>query len=301
MTDIIIIIGAGTAGLTSAIYALRAGKNVLVLEEKMYGGQIINTPDIENYPGFKNISGYEFATNLYNQAKELGMIYKNEKVLEIQEDSNGTKTVVTDKETYTAKAVIIASGAKNRPLGIDREQEFTGKGVSYCATCDGAFFRGRDVAVVGGGNTALEDSLFLSSYCNTVYVIHRRDEFRGDVREVEKLKAKDNVKLIMDSQVTDIIGEDMVSGIKVKNLKGGEEREIKVNGLFIAIGQMPDNERFKNLVDLDEKGYIIAGEDCRTSTAGIFAAGDCRTKNVRQLVTAAGDGAVAALAACSIS
>ena len=260
MTDIIIIIGAGTAGLTSAIYALRAGKNVLVLEEKMYGGQIINTPDIENYPGFKNISGYEFATNLYNQAKELGMIYKNEKVLEIQEDSNGTKTVVTDKETYTAKAVIIASGAKNRPLGIDREQEFTGKGVSYCATCDGAFFRGRDVAVVGGGNTALEDSLFLSSYCNTVYVIHRRDEFRGDVREVEKLKAKDNVKLIMDSQVTDIIGEDMVSGIKVKNLKGGEEREIKVNGLFIAIGQMPDNERFKNLVDLDEKGYIIAGE-----------------------------------------
>ncbi len=300
MTDIIII-GAGTAGLTSAIYALRAGKNVLVLEEKMYGGQIINTPDIENYPGFKNISGYEFATNLYNQAKELGMIYKNEKVLEIQEDSNGTKTVVTDKETYTAKAVIIASGAKNRPLGIDREQEFTGKGVSYCATCDGAFFRGRDVAVVGGGNTALEDSLFLSSYCNTVYVIHRRDEFRGDVREVEKLKAKDNVKLIMDSQVTDIIGEDMVSGIKVKNLKGGEEREIKVNGLFIAIGQMPDNERFKNLVDLDEKGYIIAGEDCRTSTAGIFAAGDCRTKNVRQLVTAAGDGAVAALAACSIS
>ena len=300
MTDIIII-GAGTAGLTSAIYALRAGKNVLVLEEKMYGGQIIKTPDIENYPGFKNISGYEFATNLYNQAKELGMIYKNEKVLEIQEDSNGTKTVVTDKETYTAKAVIIASGAKNRPLGIDREQEFTGKGVSYCATCDGAFFRGRDVAVVGGGNTALEDSLFLSSYCNTVYVIHRRDEFRGDVREVEKLKAKDNVKLIMDSQVTDIIGEDMVSGIKVKNLKGGEEREIKVNGLFIAIGQMPDNERFKNLVDLDEKGYIIAGEDCRTSTAGIFAAGDCRTKNVRQLVTAAGDGAVAALAACSIS
>ena len=300
MTDIIII-GAGTAGLTSAIYALRAGKNVLVLEEKMYGGQIINTPDIENYPGFKNISGYEFATNLYNQAKELGMIYKNEKVLEIQEDSNGTKTVVTDKETYTAKAVIIASGAKNRPLGIDREQEFTGKGVSYCATCDGAFFRGRDVAVVGGGNTALEDSLFLSSYCNTVYVIHRRDEFRGDVREVEKLKAKDNVKLIMDSQVTDIIGEDMVSGIKVKNLKGGEEREIKVNGLFIAIGQMPDNERFKNLVDLDEKGYIIAGEDCRTSTAGIFAAGYCRTKNVRQLVTAAGDGAVAALAACSIS
>lgn len=300
MTDIIII-GAGTAGLTSTIYALRAGKNVLVLEEKMYGGQIINTPDIENYPGFKNISGYEFATNLYNQAKELGMIYKNEKVLEIQEDSNGTKTVVTDKETYTAKAVIIASGAKNRPLGIDREQEFTGKGVSYCATCDGAFFRGRDVAVVGGGNTALEDSLFLSSYCNTVYVIHRRDEFRGDVREVEKLKAKDNVKLIMDSQVTDIIGEDMVSGIKVKNLKGGEEREIKVNGLFIAIGQMPDNERFKNLVDLDEKGYIIAGEDCRTSTAGIFAAGDCRTKNVRQLVTAAGDGAVAALAACSIS
>lgn len=304
MTDIIIV-GAGTAGLTSAIYSLRAGKEVLVLEEKTYGGQIINTPDIENYPGFKNISGYEFATNLYNQAKELGMVYKNEKVLEIKIDNENNKdmlkTVVTDRDTYTAKAVIIASGAKNRPLGIDREQELVGKGISYCATCDGAFFRGRDVAVVGGGNTALEDSLFLSNYCNKVYVIHRRDEFRGDSREVEKLKGKENVEFVFDSSVTEIMGEDMVSAIKVKNLKSSLEKELRINGLFIAIGQIPDNDRFKNLVKLDEKGYIVAGEDCRTDVGGVFAAGDCRTKNVRQLVTAAGDGAVAALAACSIN
>lgn len=296
----IIIIGAGTAGLTSAIYCLRAGRQVLVIEENMYGGQIINTPGIENYPGFKNISGYEFATNLYQQALDLGMIYKNERVLEIKEGEDGTKTVVTNGGDYVGKAVIIATGAKNRPLGVDGEEDYIGKGVSYCATCDGAFFRGRDVAVVGGGNTALEDGIFLSNYCNKVYVIHRRDEFRGDYKEVEKLKNKENVEFILNSVVTDIIGPDMVKGISVRNLKNGTKREIEINGLFVAIGQMPDNERFRAVVNLDEKGYVVAGEDCHTGTEGIYVAGDCRTKAVRQLVTAAGDGAVAALAACSI-
>lgn len=301
----VIIIGAGTAGLTGAIYCLRAGKSVLVLEEKMYGGQIINTPGIENYPGFKSISGYEFATNLYNQAVELGMEYKNEKVLQLgtetsAEDDSVCRTVVTDKGVYKSKAVIIASGAKNRPLGLEREQELTGRGISYCATCDGAFFRGKDVAVVGGGNTALEDSLFLSNYCRKVYVIHRRDEFRGDRREAERLMKRENIEVLFSSAVTELIGENMLSGIRVKSLEDGSERIVDVNGLFVAIGQMPDNERYKDIVKLDEKGYIVAGEDCRTGTAGVFAAGDCRTKEVRQLVTAAGDGAVAALSACSI-
>lgn len=299
MSDVIII-GAGTAGLTGAIYCLRAGKSVLVFEEKMYGGQIINTPGIENYPGFKTISGFEFATKLYEQAKELGMEYKNETVMEINsvtDDENSVKKVRTDRAEYTAKAVIIATGARNRELGLNREKKFTGMGVSYCATCDGAFYRGKDVAVVGGGNTALEDALFLSNYCNKVYLIHRRSEFRGERKKLKQLESKENVEIVLNSVVTELNGEQMISGITVKNLDTDKMEEITVNGVFVAIGQVPDNKRFEKLVKLDEKGYIIAGEDCRTTEKGIFAAGDCRTKEVRQLVTAAGDGAVAAIAA----
>ena len=295
----VIVIGAGTAGLTSAIYCLRAGKSVLVFEEKMYGGQIINTPDIENYPGLKNVSGYDFATSLYQQAKDLGMEYKNELVTKV-ESSELIKKVITDNGEYETKAVIIATGAKNRTLGIDNEEDFIGKGVSYCATCDGAFFKGKDVAVVGGGNTALEDSLFLSNYCNKVYLIHRRDEFRGDEKELKKLQEKPNVEFILNAVVEDIIGVNNIESIKVKNVLDESISMINVAGIFVAIGQVPDNERFQDLIELDEKGYIIAGEDCKTNEEGIFVAGDCRTKSVRQLVTAAGDGAVAALSACSI-
>ncbi len=296
MVDIIVI-GAGTAGLTAAVYGLRAGKSVMVFEEKMYGGQIVNTPSVENFPGFKNISGFEFAGKLYEQATGLGMEYRNERVLEIKVSDGNIKTVVTEKGVYESKAVIIATGAKNRPLGLNKEKEFTGRGVSYCATCDGAFFRGKEVAVAGGGNTAIEDALFLSNYCSKVYVIHRREEFRGDKKGVDRLADKDNVEFVLNSTVEEILGENGLEGVRVRNKTENTEKIISVSGLFIAVGQVPDNDRFKNVVKLDEKGYIIAGEDCRTGTAGIYAAGDCRTKSVRQLVTASSDGAVAGLAA----
>lgn len=301
MKDIndIIVIGAGTAGLTCAIYGLRAGKSVLVLEEKMYGGQIVNTPSVENYPGYKNISGFEFANNLYEQAKALGMEYRNEKVTGIKtcSEKNGLRAVVTEKGTYETRAVVIATGAKNRMLGLEREKELTGKGVSYCATCDGAFFKGRAAAVVGGGNTALEDALFLSNYCSKVYVIHRREEFRGDKSDVNKLKTKENVELVLNSTVEELLGENTLNGVNVRNVNDNTLTKLSVDGLFVAVGQVPDNESFREAVKLDDKGYIVAGEDCRTGTDGIFAAGDCRTKSVRQLVTAAGDGAVAGLEA----
>ena len=304
MKDIndIIVIGAGTAGLTCAIYGLRAGKSVLVLEEKMYGGQIVNTPSVENYPGYKNISGFEFANNLYEQAKALGMEYRNEKVTGIKtcSEKNGLRAVVTEKETYETRAVVIATGAKNRMLGLEREKELTGKGVSYCATCDGAFFKGRAAAVVGGGNPALEDALFLSNYCSKVYVIHRREEFRGDKSDVDKLKTKENVELVLNSTVEELLGENTLNGVNVRNVNDNTLTKLSVDGLFVAVGQVPDNESFREAVKLDDKGYIVAGEDCRTGTDGIFAAGDCRTKGVRQLVTAAGDGAVAGLEASKV-
>ena len=295
----IIIIGAGTAGLTAGIYATRAGKSVLILEQKTYGGQIINTPDIENYPGIAHVSGFQFAQGLYDQATALGVTYKVEKVLSVA--VGNSKSVKTTEGEYTCKAVIIATGAKNRPLGLDRESELTGAGVSYCATCDGAFFRNKEVAVIGGGNTALEDAAFLSNYCSKVYIIHRRDEFRGDKKDVDALKAKENVEFVLDSVATELLGEDMINGIRVKNVKTDETRDLAVRGVFIAIGQMPDNQAFADIVKLDDQGYIIADESCETGTEGVFAAGDCRTKSVRQLTTAAADGAVAALAAAKLA
>jgi len=299
----IVIVGGGTAGLSAAIYGVRAGKSVLILEEKFYGGQIVNSPEIVNYPGIAKISGYEFAKNLYDQAMALGAEYQQAKVVEIRDGENGSKQVVTksaagEEHCYDTSAVIIATGAKNRPLGLEREQELTGAGISYCATCDGMFFRGKDVAVVGGGNTALEDALFLSNYCSRVYLIHRRDQFRGEDRLVENLRQKETVEFILESEVIRLCGDDMLTGICVRHTGTGETKEIPVSGLFVAIGQMPDNESFQDIVTIDEKGYIRAGEDCRTETPGIYTAGDCRTKEVRQLATAAADGAVAALAAC---
>lgn len=298
MNDIIII-GAGTAGLSAAIYARRAGKKALILEALSYGGQIINTPEVENYPGIKNISGFDFATGLYEQAAALGAEIEYVRVTGIESNADGSKTVHTTDGDRKCKAVIIATGAKNRPLGIDREEELTGSGISYCATCDGAFYKKKSVAVNGGGNTAIEDAGFLSNFCSKVYVIHRRDEFRADVHEVEKLKAKENVEFILDSEVTALLGDDELTGIEVTNKKTGEKKELEISGLFIAIGQMPDNTAFASVIDLDEKGYIIGKEDCLTNTPGVFTAGDCRTKAVRQLTTAAADGAVAALAAAA--
>lgn len=310
----VIIIGAGTAGLTAAIYALRAGKSVLVLEQGTYGGQIVNTPKVENYPGIEQISGYEFASGLFRQAEKLGMEYRSEKVTDIRLESSadtgeelssasveaGNKIVETTEQSYRAKAVILATGAKNRPLGVEKEAEYTGRGVSYCATCDGMFFRGKRTAVVGGGNTALEDAAFLSNYCEKVYLIHRREAFRGEEKLVEELRKKDNVEFLLNKTVQALEGETTLQAVILRDKISGEESRLEVSGLFVAIGQMPENEVFAKLVDLDENGYILAGEDCRTSVEGIFAAGDCRKKTVRQLTTAAADGAVAALAAAQI-
>lgn len=294
MTDIIII-GAGPAGLTAAIYARRASKSVLVLEAKSYGGQIINTPEIENYPAAAHISGVDFAMRLYEQAKELGAQIVFEKAVEIR-DEGAEKTVVTNKNTYTCRALILATGSENRKLGLDGEDRLVGRGVSYCATCDGSFFRGKTVAVVGGGNTALEDALYLADLCEKVYLIHRRDAFRGEEASAERLKARENVEFVYNSQVTKLLREKRLTGIEVTN-KDGSVRTLDVNGLFIAVGRIPENQNFASLITLDETGYVLAGEDCRTNVPGIYVAGDNRKKEVRQLVTATADGAVAATAA----
>ena len=293
----IVIVGAGTAGLSAAIYAVRAGKSVIVLEATTHGGQIVNTPEVENYPGIQKISGFEFANNLYEQAKSLGAEVVYEKVIGIE--VNGEEKIVhTAKEDYQAKAVILATGAKNRPLGLEHEKEWIGAGISYCATCDGMFYRGKDVAVAGGGNTALEDAIFLTNYCRKVYLIHRRDAFRGEEKLLQTLKEKTNVEFVLNANITRLIGEDGVDGVEVEDKNTHEKRVLDVMGLFVAIGQMPENSEFINVVDLDKGGYIEAKEDCKTKTKGIFTAGDCRTKKVRQLATAASDGAIAALAAC---
>ena len=300
----VLIIGAGPAGLSAAIYTERAGKHAVCLEALTVGGQIVNTPEIENYPGIKKTSGFEFSMALFEQATELGAEIVYEKAARIEEkpgsDTDKSTYVVTTQsgKEFECRSVILATGAKNRHLGLAREEELLGKGISYCATCDGAFFKGKDVAVNGGGNTALEDALFLSNYCSKVYIIHRRDQFRGEPKNLEALKDKDNIEYILDSTVTELIGDDRLEKVAVKNKNTGDIKEIPVSGLFIAIGQEPDNKPFASVVELDEKGYIKANESCKTQMSGVFVAGDCRTKAVRQLTTAASDGAVAALAAC---
>ena len=281
----VIIIGAGPAGLTSALYLLRANKKVLVLEAKSYGGQIINASNVENYPGIESISGFDFATNLYNQVVKLGGEIKFETVIRVEED----RRVITSKNEYNSKVVIIATGAANRKLNIENEEKFIGKGISYCATCDGNFFKNKEVAVNGGGNTALEDAIYLSNLCSKVYLIHRRDEFRGEYKYVEELKNKSNVEFILNSKITSINGLDKLESITIN-----KDKEIKVDGLFIAIGQEPKNDIFSNVVDLDDKGYIITHDDVYPKTDFIYVAGDTREKELRQLTTAVSDGSIAA-------
>lgn len=295
--DDIIIIGAGTAGMTAAIYGQRAGKRILLLEEGIYGGQIVNTPEIENYPGIQQISGFQFAMNLHEQAMALGARLETGKVLEIQEH-NTCKTVRTADTSYDCGAVILATGARNRKLGLDLEEMLTGRGISYCAACDGAFYKDKTVAVVGGGSTALGDADYLANSCKQVYLIHRREEFRGDARLAERLRKRKHITFILNSVITELMAGERLEQIRIEDVQTKESRTLSVDGLFVAIGQTPENQAFANIVKLDSQGYIQAGEDCKTSAAGIFAAGDCRTKTVRQLTTAAADGAVAALAAC---
>ncbi len=288
----IIVVGAGPAGMTAAIYARRASKSVLVFEALAYGGQIINTPDIENYPVNMHISGYEFAEKLYAQAKELGAEFVFEKVVGLKDNGNG-KTVLTQKGEYSCKAVILATGSENRKLGLENESKLAGRGVSYCATCDGAFYKNKKVAVVGGGNTALEDALYLADIAEKVYLIHRRDSFRGSESTVNKLKERENVECVYNARVTKLNAVKRLESVEV-TFSSGEVSTIEVSGLFVAIGRIPENQNFGEVVRLDESGYVVAGEDCLTNAPGVFVAGDNRTKEVRQLVTAASDGAVAA-------
>ena len=287
----IIIIGAGPSGLTAALYALRANKKVLVLEGLSYGGQIINASLVENYPGVMDISGFDFATNLYNQVVKIGAEIKYERVIEV---TKVRKVKTTDNE-YSAKAIIIATGAEKRKLGLKREEELTSKGVSYCATCDGNFYKDKVTAVVGGGNTALEDAVYLSNIAKKVYLIHRRDSFNGENKYLEELNSKDNVEFILNSNVIKLNGENKLESIEVKDNDGNSKR-IDVDGLFIAVGQMPKNEMFEGLLDM-ENGYIIADEDMHTSVDKIYAIGDTRVKKLRQLTTAVSDGAIGATTA----
>lgn len=283
--------------MTAAIYGQRAGKRTVIIEAMNYGGQITSSPNVENYPGIASVGGAEFSMNLLDQAMKLGAETELEQVTGIREE-DGIKVIETEGKEYPCRTVIIATGVTHRHLGLEKEDKLVGAGVSYCATCDGAFFKGRDVAVIGGGNTALQDAEFLSNYCNKVYLVHRRDEFRGEAGLVEPLKRKENVEFVLSATVKELVGEHVVEGLVLNNKKTGEDFQISVSGVFAAIGQVPENQAFAGLVRLDESGFVEASEDCVTSCEGIFAAGDCRTKEVRQLTTAAADGAVAALAAC---
>lgn len=294
----ILIVGAGPAGMTAAIYGQRGGKRTIVFDKLSYGGQVINTAEVANYPGMPNMTGLDFAEKTYNQMKDLGAEMNYEEIAEVKDADKPIKTVITTSgKEYQCKAIIIATGSSPRPLGVENEEKFKGAGISYCATCDGAFFRNKTVAVCGGGNTALEDAEVLSDIAEKVYLVHRRDEFRADATNVKRVKGKKNVELVLDSVVTAINGERFIQGLEVQNKKTEEKRELKIDGLFVAIGQMPENGIFKDIVKLNKAGYIEAGENCLTGTDGIFAAGDCRTKKVRQITTAVSDGAIAALAA----
>lgn len=288
----LIIIGGGPAGLSAAVYAERAKLDMILLEKApVSGGQVLNTYEVDNYLGLPGINGFDLGMKFKEHAEKLGVTFKDGDVVSIDVQGD-VKSIVTDKETYRAKSVIIATGAAHRKLGVQGEEELSGMGVSYCATCDGAFFKGRTVAVVGGGDVAVEDAIFLARLCEKVYVIHRRDEFRAAKTLVESLKQCPNVEIIWDSVVEEIKGEDEVQAVSLKNVKTGEKSEVELQGVFVAVGMLPNTSVFTGgPLDLDATGYIKAGEDCATNVAGVFAAGDVRTKSLRQIVTAVADGA----------
>ncbi len=286
----LIIIGSGPAGLAAAIYGERARLDTLVIEkEMMSGGQVLTTYEVDNYPGIPGINGFDLGMKLREHADNLGASFVTEQVLRVEAEGP-VKTVVCENESYQAKAIIIATGATHRKLGVPGEEEFSGMGVSYCATCDGAFFRNKVTAVIGGGDVALEDAIFLARTCEKVYLIHRRDEFRGAKSLQEAVLKQENIQVIWDTVVEEIVGDGQVNALKLKNKKTGESSDLSVNGVFIAVGITPNSQAFEGIADMDH-GYFVAGEDCQTSTPGIFAAGDVRTKQLRQIVTAVSDGA----------
>ncbi len=291
----IVVIGAGPAGLTAALYARRASKTVMVLEKGAFGGQITFSPKVENIPGFASLTGNEFAEKLVDQALGQGAEVDLCEVTEIK-DNGDTKIVVTDSGEYEARAVIIATGATHRLPGLDREFDFIGNGISFCAVCDGAFYEGKTVAVLGGGNSALQEAILLSDLCKKVYVVQNLEVLTGEKKLQEQLSKKDNVEIITLAKITELLGDSELNGIKIE--ANGKEQTLEIDGLFVAIGLIPQNKQFENVIALDKWGYADSDEACVTKTAGIFVAGDCRKKRIRQVATACADGAVAALAAC---
>lgn len=290
----ILIIGGGPAGCCAALYAIRYGLSVTLFEKMVFGGQVATTPEVENYPAIKNITGFDFSIQMSDQLKALQLDYKMEEAISF-DFSSDIKSVTTNKGTYYGKTIIIATGSKRRLLGCTGELEFTGKGVSYCATCDGAFFKGKDVAIVGGGNTALEDALFLSNNCNKVYLIHRRNEFRAMKSLVAAVEKRDNIELVLSNNISEIIGDKKVSSVLLTDGK-----ILDLSAVFIAVGTVPDTKIFENTnLDLDSSGYIIADESCKTNIETIYVAGDNRTKHLRQIVTATSDGAICAFMAAN--
>ena len=293
----IIIIGAGPAGLTAALYARRADKSVLVLEKETFGGQITHSPKVENYPGIAQMSGNEFAEKLVDQVISHGADIELDEAVKINRD--GELFTVEGKEgSYLGRAVIIATGSRHRPLGVPYEDTYVGNGISYCAVCDGAFYAGKVVAVVGGGNTALQEAVMLSDICEKVYIVQNLAFLTGEARLYEILRKRENVEVIYNSIVEQIDGEGSVDGIIIRDTESGVRSRLDVDGVFVAIGQIPENDAFADIVSLTDRGYIDAGEDCLTRTPGVFVAGDCRSKMIRQITTASGDGAIAATTAC---
>ncbi len=292
----IIIIGGGPAGLTAAVYARRAGKSVLVIEKETFGGQITFSPKVENIPGFASVSGSEFAEKLTEQAMGQGAELECCEVLGIEDGP--IKKVITDDGTFEAKAVIIATGARHRLLGIPDEEKYIGDGISFCAVCDGAFYKDQTVAVIGGGNSAMQEAILLSEQCKKVYVFQNLADFTGERALADQLREKENVEIRFETVVDSVIDEGGFSGLRIKNANGGETEEVRADGMFIAIGLVPQNEPFSGVLDLNQFGYADIDESCTAKTEGIFVAGDCRSKRIRQVATAASDGAIAALAAC---
>ena len=295
----IIIAGGGPAGLTAAVYALRAGKTVLVIEKNSFGGQIAFSPKVENIPGFVQISGTEFADQLVEQAMNLGAEMELEKVIAVEKKGDIFAVSTEEGSTFEGKAVILALGVKHRTLGLRGEEELIGNGISFCAVCDGAFYTGQDVAMIGGGNSALQEALLLSEVCNKVTIVQNLAFFTGEQKLAEALAEKPNVEVLFSTVVGEYITENgALTGLKLRSEIDGSESRIAVDGAFLAVGLKPENENFAALANLNNWGYFDSAEDCCTATAGVFVAGDCRSKHIRQVVTAAADGAIAAMAAC---
>ena len=295
----VIIIGAGAAGMTAAVYALRNDKSVLIIESTSVGGQIAFSPKVENFPSYRSISGEELSQKMFEQVLDLGVQFELEDVLSVDKLEDKTFRVTTDCGTHDGKTVIIATGAKQKHIGIAAEEHLLGRGVYYCAICDGAFYRGKEVALIGDGNTALQSAILLSSICTKVYVLTWFDKFFGDESLIKTLRKTPNIEVLPETSVVDFLGEDSLTGVKAVKKATGEEFVVDVPAVFVCIGQLPDNKRYANLVELDKDGYCLVDEGMKTKTEGVFAAGDCRKKSIRQLTTAVNDGAIAAMSAIS--